>query len=113
MSRTRIALAAGLVLAMTPLGQAKSFCLQAYNIDHTEIKNDSLILFHMRDGSTYANNLPQRCSGLKVATNGFTYAPTDPATDELCDNLGTFRVNDGTGTGPVCMFGPFTKVAGR
>jgi hypothetical protein len=35
MSRTRIALAAGLVLAMTPLSQAKSFCLQAYNSDHT------------------------------------------------------------------------------
>jgi hypothetical protein len=112
MSRMPIALAAAVILAMPPLAQARSICIQGYNIDHTEIKTDSVILFHMRDGSTYANNLPQRCVGLKAAINGFTYSPTNSATDEICDNLDSFRVNDGSGTGQVCLFGAFTKIAG-
>jgi hypothetical protein len=108
MRRTIAALAMGALLASTPL--ARALCIQAYNIDHTDIKDDSTILFHMRDGTTYENDLPQRCVGLKAAPNGFTYSPTNPGTDELCDNLDQFRVNDGTGTGQVCLFGAFKKL---
>ncbi len=108
MSRIMAALAASALLASTPM--ARAICIQSYNIENTEIKNDSTILFHMRDGTTYENDLPQRCVGLKLAPNGFTYAPTNPGTDEICDNLDQFRVNDGTGTGQICLFGAFKKV---
>ncbi len=108
MRRTVAALAVGVVLAGTP--PARALCIQSYNIQRTEIKDDATILFHMRDGTTYENDLPQRCVGLKLAPNGFTYAPTNPGTDEICDNLDEFRVNDGTGTGQVCLFGAFRKV---
>ncbi len=115
MSRNPYLIGACLILlAAAPAVRAANICLQTNAIESTEIKDDSTILFHMRDGTTYRNSLPQRCYGLKSASNGFTYAPTDPGSDELCGNFGTFRVNEspaeGFGTGPVCMWGPFTKL---
>ena len=50
-------------LAAEPAGGGV-FCLQGYRIDHTTIKDDSTILFHMRDGSVYKNSLPSPCVGL-------------------------------------------------
>jgi hypothetical protein len=85
----------------------KTVCIRSYEIDHTEIPNDSTIVFHMRNHKVFVNSLVARCVGLKNNTHGFTYSPTDPGTDEICSNLFTIRVND---TGQVCLPGVFTAV---
>lgn len=113
--KTRVPLIALLASALAlPALAAAPVCIRSYFIDHTERPSDNAILFYMRDGSVYRNDLPQRCPGLRVAVNGFTYEPTDPGTDELCDNLASFRVNEGfgpgAGPGVHCLFGAFTKL---
>ncbi len=99
------------LLAVVPAAMAaddqKSVCIRAYNIDHTEIPDDSTILFHMRDHKIWKNTLIDRCVGLRLATRGFTYSPTNPGTDEICSNLQTIRVNE---TGQTCLLGAFTPV---
>lgn len=110
-----LVVAAALLLAPAIVLPAGAMCIRDYEIDHTVIKSDSVIVFHMRNGNVYQNLLPQRCVGLLASVNGFTFQPTDPATDELCDNLGTFRVNEGIGPGlggggQVCMWGTFQRL---
>lgn len=90
-----------------PAGSGKQVCIRAYDIDHTEIPNDSTIIFHMRYHQIWKNTLINRCVGLKNNITGFTYSPTDPGTDEMCSNLQTIRLND---TGQVCLLGAFTPV---
>ena len=106
-----VQLAATLIATFPAMAQAaddqKSICIRSYEIDHTEIPDDSTILFHMRDHKIWKNTLIDRCVGLKINNRGFTYSPTLPGTDEICSNLQTIRVND---TGQVCLLGAFTPV---
>ena len=81
-------------------------CISAIAIDHTEIVDDSTILFHMRDRSIYRNVLLQRCVGLQNDPRGFTYAPTDN-NDALCSNLVTIRTNS---FHEICQLGAFVRV---
>lgn len=87
--------------------QPKSVCIRSYDIDHTSIPDDNTIIFHMRNHKAFKNTLVARCVGLRNNTQGFTYSPTDPGTDEICSNLFTIRVND---TGQVCLPGAFTPI---
>ncbi len=88
-----------------PAPAGRSVCIRAYDIDHTDIPDDSTIIFYMRGHKAWKNTLVDRCVGLKINTRGFTYSPTDPGTDEICSNLQTIRVND---TGQICLLGAFT-----
>jgi hypothetical protein len=88
-------------------GARKMVCIRAYDIDHTEIPDDSTILFFMHGHKVWKNTLTARCVGLRINTRGFTYSPTDPGTDEICSNLQTIRVND---TGQICLLGEFTPI---
>jgi hypothetical protein len=83
-------------------------CLASYQIYDTERPDDSTIRFVMRDRSVYVNHLPQRCVGLSNDPRGFTYEPTNPGTDEICDNLVTIRLNT---YGETCLLGAFTPVS--
>lgn len=85
----------------------KTVCLRSYEIDHTQIADNQTILFYMRGHKVWKNTLVAPCYALKNNTRGFTYAPSNPATDEICSNLFTIRVND---TGEVCLPGVFTPV---
>lgn len=99
---------------MMPSGQAaapaaaKGVCIQTYMIDHTDIPDDSTILFHLRGGKIWKNSLPFPCPDLKFQ-GGFQYT-TD--IDEICSNLQTIRVIEQGGGGPrfgaVCQLGEFT-----
>ena len=40
-------------------------CLRLASIDHTEVVDDTTILFHMKNGDVYRNKLPYRCPGLR------------------------------------------------
>ena len=64
----------------------------------------------MRDGTVFRNDLGTRCPTLAHAEGGITYQPTDPATGQLCGGMATFRINNGTGNEPICLFGRFTRL---
>jgi hypothetical protein len=81
-------------------------CLSAYRIDHTDIPDDSQILFTMRDHSVYQAKMIDKCVGLRLDSRGFTYAPT-PGSDEICANLFTIRLNT---SGAVCLVGDITRI---
>jgi hypothetical protein len=85
----------------------KAVCIRTMDIDHTEIPDDSTILFYMRHHKIWKNTLVSRCVALKNNSRGFTYSPTIPGSNEICSNLFTIRVND---TGETCLPGEFTPV---
>lgn len=86
-----------------------SVCISAIRIDHTEVLDDSTILFVMLDHTAYRNTLTSRCVGLRTDTRGFTYEPTDN-NDLLCSNLVTIRLNTSR---QVCELGDFVRVKSK
>jgi hypothetical protein len=50
-------------------------CVSLTNLDRTDIIDDRNILFYMRGTEIYLNQLPHRCSGLRMA-DGFSYRRT-------------------------------------
>ncbi len=100
-------LTAAILLTATIAHAAPSICLQSTRIDHTEIPDDSTILFHMLNHSTYRAHLTNGCPGLRNDTRGFTYEAV-PGSDEICANLFTIRLNT---SHEVCLVGAIEKVA--
>ena len=103
-----MALAGAAALALTvpaaPAIAAKSVCIPAYQIDHTEVQKDNSILFFMRNHKVWRVPTISPCTTLYPSTRGFTYEPTDPGSDEICSNLVTIHVND---THETCLLGAF------
>ena len=77
-------------------------CLPTAQIDHTEIVNESAIVFFMKDGKAYMNTMRIPCPSLKMEV-GFVYE-TDVA--EICSNSQTIRVKN---SGNFCELGQFTS----
>ena len=88
--------------AVTPAA-AGSICLSPYYIEDSRVVDAKTILFKMKDGTVWRNDLPSSCSGLLF--HGFTYRLH---IDSLCDYGQSIRVLT---TGQVCMLGSFTKQA--
>lgn len=80
-----------------------SICLRTMDISSTTTPDDKTILFHMRGGKVWRNDLRGTCSGLRFY--GFAYTATPP--DQICGNLQIIRVLK---THAVCSLGPFTEV---
>ncbi|HEY2034538.1 MAG TPA: hypothetical protein VGH02_12705 [Rhizomicrobium sp.] len=80
-----------------------SVCLRSMDISNTTTPDDKTILFHMRGGKVYRNDLRGTCSGLRFY--GFEYTATPP--DDICGNMQIIRVLK---THAVCSLGPFTEV---
>lgn len=78
-------------------------CLDTTRIINTSVPDERTILFHMQDGSVYANHLQNSCSGLKF--HGFAYVAQPP--HDICANMQTIRVID---DGAICMLGNFETV---
>ena len=97
-------LTAAALFAPVAANAAKSVCLPAYQIDHTQVLHDSSILFYMRNHKVWKNTPINNCSTLSVSTQGFSYEPTSPGSDEICSNLVTIHVND---THETCLLGEF------
>jgi hypothetical protein len=97
------ALSTGAALAADapPAASAPSVCLEPSRIDHTTVLDDKTILFKMRDGTIWRNDLPQKCYSLKIE-NGFAY---EVQGDSICSNLQTIRVLRSHNT---CFLGAFT-----
>jgi len=77
-------------------------CLNARNIQRTEIQDDRTILFHMRDGKVWQNRLRRICPMLK--TSSYTQVLHN---DQVCSNQQFIHV---TQTGDTCALGDFTPV---
>lgn len=81
-------------------------CLSLNSIKSTEIIDERHIVFHMRNGDTYYNQLPHRCGGLR-RDDTIMYRPT---MNRLCDlDFITVLNSGGFGfiQGPSCGLGKF------
>ena len=100
---------AALVLAVSapaevPVPSAQStLCINARNIQRTEVQDDQTILFHMRDGRVWQNKLRRVCPMLK--TSPFTQVLHS---DQVCANQQFIHV---TQTRDTCALGDFTLVS--
>lgn len=83
-------------------------CVQINRIRETRVLDDSTILFVMTDGSTFRNELPNRCPGLGFE-RAFSYSTS---ISQLCNVDIITVVNQGGGPrrGASCGLGPFTPV---
>lgn len=81
-------------------------CLWTYNIDHTHYVDPRTVLFYMKDGHVWQNNLRSSCAGL--AFHGFSYVTRS---DQICGpEIGIQVIK----TGETCSLGefvPYTKAA--
>jgi len=82
-------------------------CISLTHLDRTDIVDDRNILFYMRGKDIYLNQLPNRCSGLRMA-DGFSYRRT---VNQLCniDLIRPFRSWDMRG-GISCGLGTFKLI---
>ena len=88
--------------AQTPAAKSGTVCLNARNIQRTEVKDDRTIDFHMRDGKVWRNTLRQLCPMLK--TSPYTQVLHN---DQVCSNQQFIQV---TQTGAICTLGEFTPL---
>ena len=83
-------------------GPAGPTCLNIdwpYAVDHTKTVDPSTVLFYMKDGKVWQNNLKSPCPGLSF--HGFTYVAHE---GEICAN-GPINVIE---THETCSLGRFT-----
>lgn len=82
-------------------------CINVKRIRRTEIVNNRTLLFYMFGSTVYVNQLPHRCSGLRMA-DAFSYKIT---ASRLC-SLDFIRVVDTFTGGPrtACALGKFRPV---
>jgi hypothetical protein len=86
-------------------------CIVLANIDRTSVVDDDTILFHMRDGSVYRNDLTTSCPTL--GRDPFMYRV---ATPQLCEIDVVTTLNDvgfGYMPGASCSLGEFELIDGE
>jgi hypothetical protein len=99
-----VLLITGAIAAETKIeGKEGMTCLNLSSIQQTKVISDSAILFRMRDGRYYVNELPFSCSGLKFE-DGFSYSTS---TAQLCGNVEIITV---LRRGTSCGLGAFKEV---
>lgn len=85
-------------------------CISLDRVDRTEVIDDRTIVFHMRNGGIYLNNLETECPGLKREER-FMYSPTS---NRLC-NIDTVTVLENLGFGLTrgftCTLGRFHPIS--
>jgi len=93
-------------LAVAPAAAEGGICLSTRNIKDTAPQKDgTAILFTMKDGSVWRNDLKGRCPDMKW--DGFSYSTSNPL-ESICDNEQTLHLFR---TGEVCSLGKFTQVS--
>jgi hypothetical protein len=75
-------------------------CLHIRDVDHTEPVGDKVLLFHMRNGQVWRNQLKSPCQGL----GSFGYSER-LFNDEVCANQQIIHV---LRLGTSCVLGDFT-----
>ena len=97
------AAAAILVLGLTP-AVAATTCIDTRNIKEShEVENGKALIFTMKDGTVYRNNLKGSCPDLVF--NGYIWTIRNPD-NTVCDNMETLRVLQSE---EICQIGTFDK----
>lgn len=78
--------------------EGRQVCLQAQFIDHTKVVNPRTVLFYMRGGKVWQNNLKTPCNGLTF--HGFTVVGHET---EICAGQGITVIT----THEACALGGF------
>jgi hypothetical protein len=81
-------------------------CLDPQYIDNTQATNSRTILFRMKNGEVWRNDLARPCPDLVSQPGGFSQLVH---VDRICANVQEITVN---ATGMVCRLGEFTRVSG-
>ena len=105
-------LCAGSAVSADESGKPRTTCIRGYEIDPTvnpETPDDRTIIFHMRNGDVWRNDLVNTCPGLRLS-GGYNFTPTNPGTDEICSNLQSIRLKS---NGFICMLGDFTRLPSK
>ena len=79
-------------------------CIYTYDIDYTDVPDESTVIFHMKGGAVWTNKLPRRCPNIRF--NGFSYVVR--GNDQLCGKLDSIRVLK---SGSVCQLGSFERMS--
>ena len=96
-----VTLAGGIAPALA----APAVCIDTRMIkDSKAEKGGGALLFTMRDGTHYRNQLTSKCPDLDY--NGYVWTIRNPD-NTVCDNQETIRVIQ---SGEICQLGKFTKV---
>jgi hypothetical protein len=100
-----MALFSGAALAQQGLGAGTTtggnhVCLWTYQIDHTHVMNPRTVLFYMKDGHVWRNDLKAPCRGLEF--HGFDFVSRS---DTICGPEIGIRV---IRTGEACSLGEFS-----
>ena len=108
----KTALAGALALALVPTTQSawaeatpSTACIYTYDIDYTDVPDESTIIFHMKTGDVWTNSLPRRCPNVRF--DGFSYVVR--GNDQLCGKFDSIRVLK---SGSVCQLGEFVRSSG-
>ncbi len=103
---TKILCLAAIATAMLAGGaEAAPICLSTYDMLETQpAKDGASILFKMRDGSVWRNDLHGPCRDLRF--DGFVWQLRN-SDSTVCENIQSLRV---LRSGQVCMLGKFTQV---
>jgi hypothetical protein len=100
-----VAALATMAAIASPAAAAGKICISTRNIvSSTPQQNGAVILFKMRDGATWRNDLNGRCPDLKF--NGFAWTLRNPG-ETVCENEQSLRV---LRSGEVCTLGKFTQI---
>ena len=101
-----VAALATMAALSAPAQAAGHICIPTRNIESSTPQEDgAAILFKMRDGSVWRNDLNGRCPDLKF--NGFVWAVRNPG-ETVCEHEQTLRV---LRSGEICSLGKFTQIA--
>jgi hypothetical protein len=89
-----------------PAQAAPNICLSTRDMMSTKPQDDgTAIVFKMRDGSVWRNDLIGRCPDLKFF--GFAWTVRNPD-ETVCEREQTFRVLQ---SGEICTLGKFTQIS--
>ena len=102
---TGAAMLAVMILTTMPAMAAGPICLASRDIKDTDAQKDGrAILYTMRDGSVWRNDLRGRCPTIRWS--GFGYSTANPQSS-ICENEQTLVVFR---SGETCGLGNFTQV---
>ncbi len=105
MIKTLIMAAAGAAM-LAGTAQAAPICLRTYDMIETQPQKDGVsIVFKMRDGSVWRNDLHGICSDLWFNT-GFVWTVRN-GDGTVCENENTLRVLK---SAQICTLGKFTEL---
>ena len=100
-----VALLATGIVTSAPAHAAAPICISTEDVVDTQPQDDGkAILFRMRNGAVWRNDLKGACPDLRF--DGFIWTVRNPD-QTVCENMQSLRV---LRSGEICVLGKFTQV---